>query len=374
MSNIIIPNFGESVNSATISTWHFSDGDEIKVGDILVTLETDKVASELEAEESGILQITVPEGEDVSIGSIIGHIKTNGDNSNTTMETVSGVENKIPPSAISTAATVEPVRQAAASSAQQDSPVQIQMEFSQKTATSKKISAPSETDRYTRTRMSKMRRTIAAKLVEAQHQAAILTTFNECDMSAIMELRRQFKEKAPADGSAKLGFMSFFMKAVVHALKEVPQINARIDGEDLIQNNYYDLSIAIGSDNGLVVPAIRDCDQKGHLQLEKELVDLAGKAKEGKLQLSDLQGGVFTISNGGTYGSMLSTPILNPPQSAILGMHAIMQRPVAIDGKIEIRPMMYLALSYDHRIIDGKQAVTFLIKVKESLENPLLEL
>lgn len=357
MSNIIIPNFGESVNTATISRWHFQSGDYVNAGDTLVTLETDKVASDLEAEESGTLQIMAEEGEDVAIGHVIGAIST-GSAAPSPTPPQSGEASAQAPAqqttSVNSFATVAPVP------APKPEPV--------------KQPAPVTSERYDRTRMSKMRRTIAAKLVDVQHQAAILTTFNECDMTAIMTLRKQFKENAPADGSVKLGLMSFFMKAVVHALKEVPQVNARIDGDDLIQNHYYDLSVAIGSDQGLVVPVIRDCDAKGHLELEQELAAMAQKARDGKLQLSDLQGGVFTISNGGTYGSMLSTPILNPPQSGILGMHSIMQRPVAKDGEIVIRPMMYLALSYDHRIIDGKQAVTFLIKVKESLENPLLEL
>lgn len=367
MSNIIIPNFGESINSATISQWHFQTGDTVNAGDSLVTLETDKVASDLEAEESGILQILVPEGEDVAIGGVIGSISASGDSP---AAATAKAESPAPASA---QAAHSPQAEAAPQMTSTNSVGPDSTSIGHPKIEPKAVEQPTS-DRYTRTRMSKMRRTIASKLVDIQHQAAILTTFNECDMTAIMKLRKQFKQSQPADSTAKLGLMSFFMKAVVHALKEVPQVNARIDGEDLIQNHYYDLSVAIGSDSGLVVPAIRDCDQKGHLELEKELAAMAAKAKDGKLQLSDLQGGVFTISNGGTYGSMLSTPILNPPQSGILGMHSIMQRPIAKDGEIVIRPMMYLALSYDHRIIDGKQAVTFLIKVKESLENPLLEL
>lgn len=363
MSNIIIPNFGESVNTATISRWHFQSGDHVNAGDTLVTLETDKVASDLEAEESGTLQIMAEEGEDVAIGHVIGAISAG-----------SGAAPSAAPASAPAAQATEASTQAPAQQTTSVNSFATAAAVPAPKPETAKQPEPVSSDRYDRTRMSKMRRTIAAKLVDVQHQAAILTTFNECDMTAIMTLRKQFKEKAPADGSVKLGLMSFFMKAVVHALKEVPQVNARIDGDDLIQNHYYDLSVAIGSDQGLVVPVIRDCDAKGHLELEQELAAMAQKARDGKLQLSDLQGGVFTISNGGTYGSMLSTPILNPPQSAILGMHSIMQRPVARDGEIVIRPMMYLALSYDHRIIDGKQAVTFLIKVKESLENPLLEL
>lgn len=212
--------------------------------------------------------------------------------------------------------------------------------------------------------MSPLRRTIAARLVEAQHQAAILTTFNECDMSSVMELRKQFHAEFRERHGTKLGFMSFFIKAVVKALQEMPQVNARIDGADIVENLYYDISVAIGTDKGLVVPVLRDCDRKTFPELEQELAVLTEKARSGNLSMQDLQGGCFTISNGGTYGSLLSTPILNPPQSGILGMHAIQERPVVRDGQIVVRPMMYLALSYDHRLVDGKQAVQFLITVK----------
>ena len=222
--------------------------------------------------------------------------------------------------------------------------------------------------------MGPLRRTIAARLVEAQHQAAILTTFNECDMSAVMELRKQFNAAYRERYGTKLGFMSFFIKAVVKALQEVPQVNARIDGADIVENLYYDISVAIGTDKGLVVPVLRDCDRKTLPELELELAALAEKVRGGSLSMQDLQGGCFTISNGGTYGSLLSTPILNPPQSGILGMHAIQERPVVRDGQIVARPMMYLALSYDHRLVDGKQAVQFLIAVKNAVENPVFEL
>lgn len=222
--------------------------------------------------------------------------------------------------------------------------------------------------------MSPLRRTIAARLAQVQHQAAILTTFNECDMSAVMELRRQFNASFRERYGTKLGFMGFFIKAAVKALKEVPQVNAKIDGTDIVENLYYDISVAIGTDKGLVVPVLRDCDRKTLPELELELAALAEKARKGTLSMQDLQGGCFTISNGGTYGSLLSTPILNPPQSGILGMHAIQERPVVRDGQITIRPMMYLALSYDHRLVDGKQAVQFLIAVKNAVENPVFEL
>jgi 2-oxoglutarate dehydrogenase E2 component (dihydrolipoamide succinyltransferase) len=206
--------------------------------------------------------------------------------------------------------------------------------------------------------------------VNAQQTAAILTTFNECDMSAVMKLRKNIQDSFVAKHGVKLGFMSFFIKAVVEALREVPQVNARLEGDYLYQNHFYDIGVAVGTEKGLVVPVIRDCDKKSFAGIEKEIIDYATKARNGKITLGDLQGGVFTISNGGVYGSLLSTPILNPPQSGILGMHTIQQRPVAVDGKVEIRPMMYLALSYDHRVVDGKEAVTFLIRIKDCIEEP----
>ena len=224
--------------------------------------------------------------------------------------------------------------------------------------------------RVTRTRLSPLRRKIAEHLVNAQQTAAILTTFNECDMSAVMGLRKELQDGFVAKYGIKLGFMSFFVKAVVNALKAVPQVNGRIDGTDIVQNHFYDIGVAVGTEKGLVVPVIREADRKNFAEIEKDILAYAAKAREGSLQLTDLQGGVITISNGGVYGSLLSTPILNPPQSAILGMHSIQERPVAVNGKVEIRPMMYLALSYDHRLIDGKEAVTFLVNIKQAIEQP----
>jgi 2-oxoglutarate dehydrogenase E2 component (dihydrolipoamide succinyltransferase) len=224
--------------------------------------------------------------------------------------------------------------------------------------------------RFTRKRLSPIRRKIAAQLVMAQQTAAILTTFNEVDMSAVMSLRKDLQEAFVKEHGLKLGFMSFFVKACVSALQAIPAINSRMDGEDLIQNSFYDIGVAIGTERGLVVPVVRNADQKSFAQIERDILDYAQKAKEGKIKIEDLTGGVFTISNGGTYGSLLSTPILNPPQSGILGMHKIQERPVAEKGQVLIRPMMYLALSYDHRVVDGKEAVTFLIRVKECIESP----
>ena len=224
--------------------------------------------------------------------------------------------------------------------------------------------------RFIRKKMSPLRRKIAQQLVMAQHTAAILTTFNECDMSAVQELRRSKQDEFTKKHGIKLGLMSFFVKAAVEALKTVPVVNGRIDGDDFIQNNFYDIGVAVGTERGLVVPVVRDADKKSFADLERDIADYAGRARDGKLKLEDLQGGTFTITNGGVYGSLFATPILNPPQSGILGMHKIMPRPMAVDGKVEVRPMMYLALSYDHRAIDGKEAVTFLIKVKECIEDP----
>ena len=224
--------------------------------------------------------------------------------------------------------------------------------------------------RSTRKKLTPLRRKIAQQLVMAQHTAAILTTFNECDMSAVMKLRSSQQEAFTKEHGTKLGFMSFFIKATVSALKAVPSINGRMDGEDFVQNQYFDIGVAVGTERGLVVPVIRDADQKSFAQIERDLADYAVKAREGKIKIEDLQGGVFTISNGGIYGSLLSTPILNPPQSGILGMHKIQERPIAEKGQVVIRPMMYLALSYDHRVVDGKEAVTFLVRVKDCIENP----
>jgi 2-oxoglutarate dehydrogenase E2 component (dihydrolipoamide succinyltransferase) len=224
--------------------------------------------------------------------------------------------------------------------------------------------------RFTRKKMSPLRRKIAQQLVMAQHTAAILTTFNECDMSTVQELRRSKQDEFTKKHGIKLGLMSFFVKAAVEALKAVPVVNGRIDGDDFIQNNFYDIGVAVGTERGLVVPVVRDADKKSFADLERDIADYAGRARDGKLKLEDLQGGTFTITNGGVYGSLFATPILNPPQSGILGMHKIMPRPMAMDGKVEVRPMMYVALSYDHRAIDGKEAVTFLIKVKECIEDP----
>lgn len=346
-TNLIIPSFGESIASALIARWYVEDGDYVEQGDMLCSLETDKVASDLESPCAGILHIVAREGAEYPIGAEIGSIapaEEAGLSPRVREDSVASVEVE----------TVEPVVVKALSSApllSKNTPIQ----------------------RTQRKPMSPLRRKIAENLVAAQHQAAMLTTFNECDMSAVMALRKQFNVEFIERYQTKLGFMSFFIKASVLALQEVPALNARIDGTDIIQNFFYDISVAIGSDKGLMVPVLRDCDQQNLAQLEISLSEMARRVREGKISLDDLRGGVFTISNGGTYGSLLSTPVLNPPQSAILGMHAIKERPVVANGEIVIRPMMNLALSYDHRLIDGKQAVAFLICIKNFIENPIID-
>ena len=322
-----------------------------------------------------MFKIIVPEGEEVDIGTLIATLTVGGAAS-------AGTPAPVAPSTPATPAAAPPKTSTPAPAAAKSAPAVAASPKAQSSAGKPDLSVtPSagqragqavdeDGGRTTRTKMSMLRRKIASHLVGAQQTAAILTTFNEVDMTAIMELRKQVQPQFIEKHGCKLGFMSFFVKAVVQALKDVPSINARIDGTDIIQNNFYDVGCAIGTDKGLVVPVLRDCDQKGFAEIEQDILDYAGKAKDGKIQLADLQGGVFTISNGGVYGSLLSTPILNPPQSGILGMHTIQQRPMAVNGEVKILPMMYLALSYDHRLVDGKEAVTFLIRIKDCLENP----
>ena len=343
---VLVPAVGESISSGVLSAWHKKDGDHVSVGELLFTLDTDKVSSEVTALEAGVLKITVAEGTEVPIGSAVGEIDTAAK----AVGKAEGEKLKVE--------TVEKKPSAPAFTQQSKSPIVQQP-------------AAKPEGRVTRRKLTPLRRKIALQLVNSQQTAAILTTFNEVDMSAVMSLRKEVQEAFQAKHGVKLGFMSFFIKAVVEALQAVPQINAQLEGDELIENHYFDIGVAVGTEKGLMVPVLRDCEKLSLAGLEKELLGFAVKAREGKIGLSDLQGGCFTISNGGVYGSLLSTPILNPPQSGILGMHKIQDRPVAIDGKVEIRPMMYLALSYDHRVVDGKEAVTFLIKIKEALENPV---
>ena len=389
---IKVPAAGESIASATIAQWHKRDGETVSAGDTLVTLETDKVSAEIDAESSGLLNILSPEGMEVSIGAVIGTVTVVE-----VPEADADVGPDVPggekpekltagqPEKQHVPSVAESDRQDASSAA---AALLSSSLLSEKTAeeaggqSQRSQEAPegapdSDGGRTTRRRMTPLRRKIATQLVNAQQTAAILTTFNEVDMSAVMQLRKTVQESFVEKYGVKLGFMSLFVKAVVHALREVPSLNGRIEGQEIVENHFYDIGIAVGTEKGLVVPVIRNAEAKDCPQIEHDILGYAERAREGKIQLEDLRGGVFTISNGGIYGSLLSTPILNPPQSGILGMHTIQERPVAVDGKVEIRPMMYLALSYDHRMVDGKEAVTFLIKVKECLESPaslLLEL
>jgi 2-oxoglutarate dehydrogenase E2 component (dihydrolipoamide succinyltransferase) len=404
-----IPAVGESITSGVVSVWHKKSGDFVNEGEALFTLETDKVSTEIVAEKAGMLETKADEGQEVKIGEIVATI----DDSNPQPEekrTEKPPEKTKEPDA-EKERVEEREKKATPEKGEPLSPA-VRRIIEEEHLEPEKISGtgkggrltkgdvlaaaqerksvgeaasfpgvtvpppPAEQDRqsadgrFTRKRMSPLRRKIAAQLVMAQQTAAILTTFNECDMSAVQELRAKSQEKFTKKNGVKLGLMSFFIKASVEALKAVPVVNGRIEGEDFIQNNFYDLGVAVGTERGLVVPIVRDADKKSFAELELDIAGFAVKAREGKLKIEDLQGGTFTISNGGVYGSLLSTPILNPPQSGILGMHKIMPRPIAVDGKVEVRPMMYLALSYDHRAIDGKEAVTFLIKVKECIEDP----
>ena len=385
-----IPAVGESITSGLLSTWHKNDGDIVKAGEALLTLETDKVSTEITAEKGGRLQIKAPAGKEVQIGEVVALIEEDEGGTNEARPWSAAVAPLASPASVAPAHTMKaepspksPARaqtSTAPESAPPPAPAIIEppedapRELGQASAASPPPARPAtpeaDTERFTRKKMSPLRRKIAAQLVTAQQTAAILTTFNECDMHAVMKLRSEMQEAFTAQHGVKLGFMSFFIKSVVSALKAVPVVNGRIDGGDIIENRYFDIGVAVGTERGLIVPIIRDADRKSFAQIERDLVEFAGKARTGKIKIEELQGGVFTISNGGIYGSMLSTPILNPPQSAILGMHKIQQRPIAIAGEVVIRPMMFLALSYDHRLIDGKEAVTFLVHVKECVENP----
>jgi 2-oxoglutarate dehydrogenase E2 component (dihydrolipoamide succinyltransferase) len=355
-----VPASGESITSANVAAWRKNDGDSVVKGEVLVVLETDKVSNELEAPVSGTLKILVPEGEEVAIGAVIARIEAG---------TERGLQPASPTPVIKSATVAVP-KSAAPEKKSSDQRPPLQIQSPTVPVERETPAAPVSDGRTTRRKMTMLRRKIATHLVNAQQTAAILTTFNEVDMSAVMDMRKAVQDEFVKKHGVKLGFMSFFVKAVTQALKDVPSINARIEGNEIIENHFYDIGVAIGTEKGLVVPVLRDADRKSFAQIEKDILDYATKARDGKITIEDLQGGVFSISNGGTYGSLLSTPILNPPQSGILGMHTIQQRPVAVNNQVVIRPMMYLALSYDHRLVDGKEAVTFLIRIKECLESP----
>jgi len=391
--DVKIPAVGESITSGLLSTWHKQDGEAVAAGDVLLTLETDKVSTELTAEKAGTLRIKVKAGEEVKIGEVVGTIEegASAGASAPAPEPAKPAPAAAAPAAPAPSAPAPTATAAPAEAKPEPKPAPVEVKPAEASAPAPsslteavakanellgtpREEAPAETSqregRIVRKRMSPIRRKIAAQLVMAQQTAAILTTFNECDMSAVMALRSEMQDSFTKEHGVKLGFMSFFVKAAVSALKAVPAINGRMDGEDLIQNEYFDIGVAVGTERGLMVPVVRDADGKSFAQIEKDIAEYAVKARANKIKIEDLQGGVFTISNGGIYGSLLSTPILNPPQSGILGLHKIQERPMAVKGQVVIRPMMYLALSYDHRVVDGREAVTFLVRIKDCIENP----
>ncbi len=397
--DVSVPVMGESVTEGTLSSFSKQVGDSVSKDETIAEIETDKVAVEVPAPADGVIvELTVGEGDTVEPGSVIARISAGASASasaapsepapaagasQSTQSTQSaqparaGGDRPVAPSVrrISAEAGVNPAdipgtgRDGRATKADALTYIQNRPEPSKAALPAAK--APRDLGpREERVKMTRLRQTIARRLKEAQDTAAMLTTFNDVDMSAVMDLRKRYKDAFEHRHGVKLGFMGFFVKACVNALKELPAVNAEIDGTDIIYKNYYDIGVAVGTDRGLVVPVVRDCDEQSLAGIEKAIGDLGRRARDGSLSLEDLQGGTFTITNGGVYGSLMSTPILNPPQSGVLGMHRIEQRPVAVDGQVVIRPMMYLALSYDHRIVDGKEAVTFLVRVKEALEDP----
>ncbi len=387
--NIDVPNVGESVSEVTVASWMKQPGDTVKKDEAIVELETDKAAQELVAPQAGVMgEHLIAEGEVALVGQTICTLLAGASGGAASTQATAPAasapkvasgkspmpsadraikENNLDASAIVGSGKDGRITKGDALAAKANPAASI----STPAVKSAAPSAPRELGpREERVRMSRIRQTIARRLKEAQNTAAMLTTYNEVDMTNIMEMRKQYKEVFIKKHGVKLGFMSFFVKACVQALKDVPAVNAEIDGTDIIYKNYYDLSIAVGTPKGLVVPVLRDCDELSLGGIEKNIGALGAKAREGQLSMDDMMGGTFTISNGGVYGSLMSSPILNPPQVGILGMHKIEKRAVVIDDKIVIRPMMYLALSYDHRIVDGKEAVTFLVRVKECLEDP----
>jgi 2-oxoglutarate dehydrogenase E2 component (dihydrolipoamide succinyltransferase) len=418
MADIRVPALGESVTEATIGKWFKKPGDAVAVDEPLVELETDKVTIEVPAPAAGVLgEISAKDGETVAVGALLGEIKEGAaaaakaaPAANAAKPSAAAVS---PPPAAQTAAP-KPAAAAAvkSSDAPSDAPLApsvrklatesgvdaaslagsgkdgrvtkgdmlaaIERAAAQPTpvaatAAAVQLRAPTPPDdaaREERVRMTRLRQTIARRLKDAQNTAAMLTTFNEVDMGHVMALRTQYRDLFEKKHGVKLGFMGFFVRACVQALKEIPSVNAEIDGADIVYKNYYHIGIAVGTERGLVVPVVRDCDVKSLAEIEKAIADFGRRARDGTLKIEEMQGGTFTITNGGIYGSLMSTPILNAPQSGILGMHKIAERPMVVAGKIEVRPMMYLALSYDHRLVDGREAVTFLVRVKECLEDP----
>jgi len=408
MTEIRVPTLGESVTEATIGKWFKQPGDAVAVDEPLVELETDKVTIEVPAPAAGTLsEIAAKDGDTVAVGALLGQIKEGaGAPAKAAARPAPAAETKpaakpapapaaAPPKVAASDAPLAPsVRKMASETGMDPAKIEgsgkdgrvtkgdmmaaIERAAAAPTpvaqpAAAVHVRAPSPADdaaREERVKMTRLRQTIARRLKDAQNTAAMLTTFNEVDMSHVMGLRNSYKELFEKRHGVKLGFMGFFVRACVQALKEIPAVNAEIDGTDLIYKNYYHIGVAVGTEKGLVVPVIRDCDHKSLAEVEKDIAAAGRRARDGQLKIEEMQGGTFTISNGGVYGSLMSTPILNAPQSGILGMHKIQERPMVVAGKIEVRPMMYLALSYDHRIVDGREAVTFLVRVKESLEDP----
>jgi 2-oxoglutarate dehydrogenase E2 component (dihydrolipoamide succinyltransferase) len=408
MTEIRVPTLGESVTEATIGRWFKKAGDAVAVDEPLVELETDKVTIEVPAPSAGVLgEISAKDGDTVAVGALLGQINVGAAGAAAKPAAAPAKPAAPPPPQPVAAAPASAPRAAPADSPLAPSVRKLSAESGidastvpgsgkdgrvtkgdmlaaiekaasaptpiHQPAAAVLVRAPSPADdaaREERVKMTRLRQTIARRLKEVQNTAAMLTTFNEVDMTHIMAMRAQYKDVFEKKHGSKLGFMGFFTKACVQALKDIPNVNAEIDGTDLIYKNYYHIGVAVGTDKGLVVPVVRDCDQKSIAEIEKAIADYGRRARDGQLKIDEMQGGTFTITNGGIYGSLMSTPILNAPQSGILGMHKIQERPMAIGGKVEVRPMMYLALSYDHRVIDGKEAVTFLVRVKESLEDP----
>jgi 2-oxoglutarate dehydrogenase E2 component (dihydrolipoamide succinyltransferase) len=404
MAEIRVPTLGESVTEATIGKWFKKSGDAVAVDEPLVELETDKVTIEVPAPAAGVLRaIAAKDGDTVAVGAVLGRIEEGAVAAPAKAASTASAPPAPPPRAttpepVTARSSDEPlatsVRKLSAESGvdattlagsgkdgrvtKGDMLAAIERAAAQPTpvaatAATMQVRAPTPTDdapREERVRMTRLRQTIARRLKDAQNTAAMLTTFNEVDMGHIMALRAQYRDLFEKKHGVKLGFMGFFVRACVQALKEIPAVNAEIDGADIIYKNYYHIGIAVSTERGLVVPVVRDCDMKSLAEIEKAIADFGRRARDAALKIEEMQGGTFSITNGGIYGSLMSTPILNAPQSGILGMHKIQERPMAVAGKIEIRPMMYLALSYDHRIVDGREAVTFLVRVKECLEEP----
>ncbi|MFN7340788.1 MAG: 2-oxoglutarate dehydrogenase complex dihydrolipoyllysine-residue succinyltransferase [Opitutia bacterium] len=404
--DVKIPPMGESITGGLLAAWLAKDGDTVRKGQPLFSLETDKITSEGTAEADGTLRIRTPAGTEVAIGQVVGQLEPAAAGASPSPAPAAPAAAPVAKPAAAPAASKQPpvgdtspaVRRIAAETGLDPaavagtgkagrvtkgdmlaaleggapvkaSPAPAPTPAAPAAAVAQALDRPTE-GRHTRRKMSPLRRKIAERLVLAKSETAMLTTFNEVNMAPVMEFRKRYGEEFLKKHGVKLGFMSFFTKAVVQALREVPQVNATIEGDEIVENHFFDIGVAVGTDKGLMVPVVRDADRLSFADIERTIGDFGKRARDGKIQMADLQGGVFTISNGGIYGSMLSTPILNHPQPAILGLHAITERPVAESGQVVIRPMMYLALSYDHRLIDGKEAVTFLIKVRDSIQDP----